>query len=95
VLFKKNTAELVESLELTVISVGQFIGEEDIVNNQFYHTSVQCISMTGNLFKISRDDFKKIEKHKEQWEAIQKEAEIKIKKYSQKMFSMDSVKQKI
>jgi CRP-like cAMP-binding protein len=33
VLFKKNTAEIVESLELTVISVGQFIGEEDMAYN--------------------------------------------------------------
>jgi len=29
-LFKKNTAEIIESLQLTVISVGQFIGEEDM-----------------------------------------------------------------
>lgn len=43
-LFKKNTAEVVESLELSLISVGQFIGEEDMSANQFYHTSVQCIS---------------------------------------------------
>lgn len=43
-LFKKNTAESVEYLELTVISRGQFIGEEDMLANQIYHTSVQCVS---------------------------------------------------
>jgi ABC-type Zn uptake system ZnuABC Zn-binding protein ZnuA len=51
--------------------------------------------MTSNLFKVSRDDFKRFEKHKEQWDAIREESRSKIEKYSNKMLAMGHVKQKI
>ena len=51
--------------------------------------------MTSNLFKVSRDYFKRFEKHKEQLDAIREESRSKIEKYSNKMLAMGHVKQKI
>ena len=68
-----------------LLGAKQFIGEEDVAKNDFYHTSVQCISLNATLLGISREEFRKIEKNKEQWEAILKNAESKIEKYSYKI----------
>ena len=43
------------------------IGEEDCAMNEFYHTSVQCISQTATLLCMPRDQFKKIEHTPAQW----------------------------
>ena len=51
--------------------------------------------MTGSLFRITRDDFRKFEKHKEQWELILKESKKKVANFSQKMLQMGAVKQQI
>jgi len=34
---------------LQIIGKDQFIGEEDCVANDYYHTTVQCISQTALL----------------------------------------------
>lgn len=59
--FAKNTANSYETIELQIIGKNQMIGEEDCAMNEFYHTSVQCISQTATLLCMPRDQFKKIE----------------------------------
>jgi len=63
------------------------IGEEDCAMNEFYHTSVQCISQTSTLLCMPRDQFKKIEHTPAQWQSILKQVELKVHSNNEKLIS--------
>lgn len=73
--FVKNTTNSFEVIDLQIIGRNQFIGEEDCAANDFYHTTVQCISQTASLLMMPREDFRKIEQFNAQWQSILKSVE--------------------
>ena len=45
--FIKNTSNTYEIIDLQTVGKNQFLGEEDCAANDFYHTTVTCITQTA------------------------------------------------
>lgn len=54
---------------MRIVSVGQILGWEDVINERPFATSVRCLSLTGKLLAIKPNDFiQYIKKDEQMWE---------------------------
>ena len=74
-----------QTMRITTLCYGKMFGEEDVINERFYTTTVICSSSTGVLYCIKADEFlAKFKSSSRTWKAlvdriIEKDKEIKEK----------------
>ena len=54
--FKMNQKKSL-NFKIARICKGQMFGQEDVINDRNYTTSVKCVSNSGKLFMIKSDEF--------------------------------------
>ena len=72
----------------------QLLGEEDVILNETYHTTVQCSSITAKVVSMTRDEFRILEHLQNHWPRITRLAKDKITSYVNKIVYTQKVKQK-
>lgn len=82
-----------ELLPLMTIGAGNLLGEEDCEEGEsgLYRTSVRCVSQTGRLYSLRREDFQKLQTQLPVWQAIMRQSRQKLVAYkAQQMRSRSS-----
>lgn len=57
---QKLKGNFVSNLSVLIASRGQILGFEDILQGRRFTTSVRCITKTGSILRIRKEDFIKI-----------------------------------
>lgn len=56
---------------MRIVSVGQILGLEDVLNERPFATSVRCLSLTGKILTIRSKDFiSNIKKDEQVWDML-------------------------
>ena len=74
--FKSKQMDQTQNIRVMILGSGNILGEEDIIKERCYSTSVQCFSQTGELYCISLEDFHKFIKNTdmETWMMLERNA---------------------
>ena len=60
-------------MQIGIIGPGQVFGEEDVLNNRKYSTTVKCLSHEATCFQIKAEEFNyRMSKDKETWAYLKK-----------------------
>lgn len=66
-----NTTKSYGNIKITLIGAGQMFGEEDVLSNRNYTTTVTCVSKVGDVFCIKNNEFfRKLRANTESWKII-------------------------
>lgn len=68
-------------MTLAYVDFCQLLGEDDVMMNANYTTTVQCISEKASLLYIMKEDFMKLQTQTTQWNYLQDKIKEKQKKY--------------
>ena len=75
--FLNRTAKY-ENLKLTLLGAGQMFGEEDVIRERPYTTSVTCKSNTGSVFCWkSTEFFRRMKSNEESWKYVKRQSRAK------------------
>lgn len=55
-----NNAEYSKNYRIALLSQGQMFGDQDVFYDRPYQATVTCKSNDGELYQISKDNFKKL-----------------------------------
>ena len=58
------------SQKLSILGKGSLLGEEDIFARSKYSCTCRCISSTGSVYELSREEFIKLKSSEQSWLAI-------------------------
>ncbi|CDW74956.1 UNKNOWN [Stylonychia lemnae] len=90
-LFSKNTLR-----QLFITGISQLIGDEDVaLNSTLYQTTIRCISQTGELIRIKREDFQRLQAQGPTWNEILKSVTEKKRKIQLCLFQTRASKIRI
>ena len=60
-----------KEIKIALFCSGQMLGQEDVINERNYTTSVKCLSAEGALFSIKRQEFiHKLGNDERTWDVI-------------------------
>ena len=65
-------------LKMATVSTGYMLGQEDIIKNRKFSTSVRCLTRTSTLYSISKADFLwRMQRHVKIWSEIVSSSRVK------------------
>ena len=66
---------MIQTFRVSIIGAGNTFGEEDVMAERNYTSSVRCISKTAEVFCMKFDEFmRKFKGNKESWKIFQENA---------------------
>lgn len=75
-----------KDIKISLLCAGQIFGHDDVMNNRFYSTSVQCLSSEGSLYCIKAAEFySKMSKDERTWNILSEIGEAQDKFMVQKV----------
>lgn len=57
-------------MKLSIYGMGSIVGEEDVINREQYSCNLKCISLTGKVFVIKKEDFMNLKNQDDSWLGI-------------------------
>lgn len=68
----KSPKSKIIQIKVAIVTQGQVLGFEDIINSKYHSTSVKCTTKTGSLLAINAKEFLYImQKDKTEWHKIE------------------------